>query len=56
MDLFNYCILRVMGGIYKGFQLNFKVFGSESNNTDYDVWESFKLDDIANFNAIKVCL
>ncbi|CAI4056934.1 hypothetical protein SUVZ_02G3410 [Saccharomyces uvarum] len=43
----------VMGGIYKGFQLNFKIFRSENNNNDYDVWESFKLNDITEFKPLR---
>lgn len=47
----------VMGGIYKGFQLNFKIFRSrkdEKDPQDIDIWESFKLGDVQEFEELKV--
>lgn len=46
----------VMGGIYKGFQLNFKVFRSRDTNDEeeIDVWESFKLENVKEFKELKV--
>ncbi|QLQ81949.1 hypothetical protein HG537_0G02030 [Torulaspora globosa] len=45
----------VMGGVYKGFQLNFKVFRSrEDDREDIDIWESFKVEDIESFEPLKV--
>lgn len=45
----------VMGGVYKGFQLNFKVFRSrEGDKEDIDIWESFKLEDIETFEPLKL--
>lgn len=50
----------VMGGIYKGFQLNFKSFryqeskDGEEKETEADVWESFKLEEIKEFSKLKV--
>ncbi|GAV51851.1 hypothetical protein ZYGR_0AF03220 [Zygosaccharomyces rouxii] len=50
----------VMGGIYKGFQLNFKSFRCKESGVDEekesrtDVWESFKLEDIEEFSELKV--
>ncbi|QLG73966.1 hypothetical protein HG535_0F04780 [Zygotorulaspora mrakii] len=46
----------VMGGIYKGFQLNFKIFRSRDVGKDeenIDIWESFKLGDIQEFEGLK---
>lgn len=40
----------VVGGVYKGFQLNFKVFRSREDKTeDIDIWQSFKLEDLESF-------
>lgn len=45
----------VVGGVYKGFQLNFKVFRSREDQTeDIDIWQSFKLDDLESFEPLKV--
>lgn len=46
----------VMGGIYKGFQLNFKVFRSRhtEDEEEIDVWESFKLESVKEFKELKV--
>ncbi|CAR25850.1 hypothetical protein ZYGR_0A04220 [Zygosaccharomyces rouxii] len=50
----------VIGGIYKGFQLNFKSFRSEESEENEekesraDVWESFKLEDIKEFSELTV--
>ncbi|CAH1831569.1 unnamed protein product [Saccharomyces cerevisiae] len=47
----------VMGGIYKGFQLNFKIFkasSEENSEEDIDIWESFKIDNIKDFDTLKV--
>lgn len=49
----------VMGGIYKGFQLNFKSFrsrssGKEGREEQTDIWESFKVDHIKEFSHLKV--
>lgn len=46
-----------MGGIYKGFQLNFKIFkasSEENSEEDIDIWESFKIDNIKDFDTLKV--
>lgn len=45
----------VVGGVYKGFQLNFKVFRSRDDQTeDVDIWQSFKLDDVEFFEPLRV--
>lgn len=48
----------IMGGIYKGFQLNFKSFRSrseESTGEDQgDIWESFKVENIEEFSELKL--
>lgn len=45
----------VVGGVYKGFQLNFKVFRSREDKTeDIDIWQSFKLEDLESFEPLKV--
>ena len=47
---------KVMGGIYKGFQLNFKMFnaieveGAEKTN----IWESVKIDNVKEFEKFKL--
>ncbi|KAL3241640.1 uncharacterized protein RNJ42_02754 [Nakaseomyces bracarensis] len=43
----------VLGGLYKGFQLNFKVFSCVEEEIKCDVWESFKLEDVTTFDALK---
>lgn len=44
----------VVGGVYKGFQLNFKVFRSREDKTeDIDIWQSFKLEDLESFEPLK---
>ncbi|CCH62912.1 hypothetical protein TBLA_0I02550 [Henningerozyma blattae CBS 6284] len=43
----------VLGGVYKGFQVNFKVFNA-SKETDEDIWESFKLDTPKEFTNLRV--
>lgn len=38
---------HVLGGFYKGFQLNFKVFSHKKDVArDFEVWETFKLPDM----------
>ncbi|CAI4046456.1 uncharacterized protein SKDI_12G2580 [Saccharomyces kudriavzevii IFO 1802] len=47
----------VMGGIYKGFQLNFKIFKASSKDEseeNIDIWESFKIENIKDFDTLKV--
>ena len=44
----------VINGIYKGFQLNFKLLHAVDDVKEKDVWESFKLDNIKEFTALKV--
>ncbi|CAI4046821.1 hypothetical protein N7582_003906 [Saccharomyces uvarum] len=47
----------VMGGIYKGFQLNFKVFkasSSDESEENIDIWESFKIENIKDFDTLRV--
>lgn len=45
----------VVGGVYKGFQLNFKVFRSrEGDGEDIDIWESFKVEDVETFEPLRV--
>lgn len=37
----------VLGGLYKGFQLNFKIFSHKKDVAkDFEAWESFKLNDM----------
>lgn len=43
----------VLGGLYKGFQLNFKVFSCVDEEVKCDVWESFKLDEVSAFEPLK---
>lgn len=51
---------NVVGGIYRGFQLNFKSFRCKESEEDEekdsltDVWESFKLRDIQEFSKLRV--
>lgn len=41
---------NVMGGIYKGFQINFKIFSPKKElESQYGIWESVKLDSTVSF-------
>lgn len=41
---------NVMGGLYKGFQINFKVFSPKKElESQYSIWESIKLDSSVRF-------
>lgn len=44
----------VLGGVYHGFQINFKVFHPTDDKKEEDVWESFKLDYPSEFSSLKV--
>ncbi|EDO18142.1 hypothetical protein Kpol_1031p48 [Vanderwaltozyma polyspora DSM 70294] len=43
----------VINGLYKGFQLNFKIFGSEKKSSK-DIWETYKLDNLMSFRPLRV--
>lgn len=44
---------NVMNGVYKGFQLNFKIFHADPGHEDEDIWESFKIDDHRGFEPLR---
>ncbi|CCE65464.1 hypothetical protein TPHA_0L01070 [Tetrapisispora phaffii CBS 4417] len=45
----------MMNALYKGFQLNFKLFDSnDRDNHSKDIWQSFKLSNLTSFSPLKV--
>ncbi|CCD24150.1 uncharacterized protein NDAI_0C04910 [Naumovozyma dairenensis CBS 421] len=45
---------NVMGGIYKGFQMNFKMFETNESQVKFSIWESIKIPNVVTFDKFSI--